>query len=268
MDNYNLLINALQKLDCVSSIGKSGGEKLPETGESDIDVFVFCEHVPDMHAREAAAKAAGASGFKLSESAGRFWGVCDFIFFDDAEVCLMYFSVSDMDAEIESVLTGARLDREDEYFYPTGRCATFLTMHILFDKDGYVERMQKRLRAYPPQLAEKLFRHHVKRIDDAEDFGRAVSRGDVLFYHATLESALDHFLQALFALNHCYFPSRKRTLQFVEGFVRKPQNCGERILSVIKWGSKPDTLSKSYAEWTALCGELSRENGESGDFPR
>jgi len=259
IDNYNLIIGAIQKIAEVLSIGKSGGKKLPVKNESDIDIFVFCNQIPTAKTRQAAVERLDIdiSKMTISETGGKFWGICDFINIEDIEICLMYFTISEMDAEIETVLNGSRLNRENEYFYPTGRCATFLSMFILYDKTGYIAGMQKRLFEYPPILAEKLFDHHIKKINDKEDFDRAVSRGDVLFYHATLENAIDHFLQALFALNRCYFPSRKRSLHFIEQFRMKPADLSVRILKVIELGAGKNTLSQSYDIWTALCHELS-----------
>ena len=259
-EKYKLLIDTIKEIDGVLSIGKSGGEKIPEHNESDIDIFVFCSQVPDVTIRKAAVEKAAVSWMKISETKGRFWGVCDFATIDDADVCLMYFNISDMNDEIESILNGIRLDRESEYFYPTGRCASFLSMYILYDKTGYISSMKEKLSVYPLSLAEKLYNHHIRKINDAEDFERAVVRSDVLFYHSVLELATDHFLQALFALNRCYFPSRKRTLQFMENFKYKPANCAERLLEVIESGAKPNTLSKSYDMWVTLCDELSLIN--------
>lgn len=257
-ENYHLLIEAVRKMDEVLSIGKSGGEKLPVNNESDIDIFVFCDHVPDLFKRETTLTNSGVSisSMKLSENCGQFWGICDFISIGNTELCLMYFTTSEVDNDIESVLNGSRLDRENEYYYPTGRCATFLTMHILLDKNNYISNMKKKLSSYPPPLFTKLIKHHIDKINDEEDFNSAVSRGDLLFYHSTLDSALDHFLQLIFALNRCFFPSRKRSLPFIENFQLKPQNCNERLLKVIELGSQPKTLSQSYNEWSALCDEL------------
>ena len=257
-DIYHRLISNLGQMDEVLSIGKSGGEKLPLDNESDIDIFIFCSRIPDAVKRRSAAESLGSavSGCKISNKSGRFWGVCDFVFIGDAEICLMYFTTDEMDRDIKSVLNGSRLDREDEYYYPTGRCASVLSMHILCDKQGYIKAMKEKLSVYPEALSKKLFEYHIRKINDEEDFERAVSRGDVLFYHATLESAIDHFLQALFALNRCFFPSRKRTLEWVERFERKPDNCSERLLKVISLGSSSETLPQSYETLEELCGEL------------
>jgi len=193
---------------------------------------------------------------KISKTGGKFWGVCDFVVINGIEVCIMYFTVLDMDADIESVLDGTRLDREDEYFYPTGRCSTFLSMHILYDKNGYIAGMKEKLSRYPQELSKKLYNHHIKSINDIEDFERAVQRGDVLFYHSALDTAIDHYLQALFALNKCFFPSRKRTLEFIYEFQYKPDNCSERLVEVLELGARTETLSKSYEGWVLLCKEL------------
>ncbi len=44
---------------------------------------------------------------------------------------------------------------------------------------------------------------------------RVVLRKEVLFYHQVLENSLDHLLQALYALNHMYFPRRKRIEEYI-----------------------------------------------------
>lgn len=258
IDDYSLLIRSICEIDEVLSVGKSSGEKLPEKNESDIDIFVFCSKIPDTKIRQDALNRSGSaiSNLQISENRDKFWGVCDHITIENAEIYLMYFTISDMNDDIESVLNGSRLDREDEYFYPTGRCATFLSIYVHCDKNGYISAMKEKLSSYPKDLAVKLFNHHVSKVNDVEDFTRAISRRDVLFYHSTLESALDHFLQALFALNFCFFPSRKRTLEFIDQFKLKPQNCAERLIKVVELGSNSQNLSESYDIWSALCIEL------------
>lgn len=258
IESYNELIKKVSEMNEVLSIGKSGGEKLPTQNESDIDIFVFCSEVPEAKKRQETIEKSSIdlSDIKISEKGDKFWGVCDYVIIGGIEICLMYFTIINMNDEIESILSGSRLDREEEYFYPTGRCATFLSIYILYDEEGYISSMKKKLSLYPEDLAEKLLYHHIRKINDEEDFDRAVSRCDVLFYHSTLESAIDHFLQALFALNHCFFPSRKRTFSFIENFKHKPKNCSDRLLEVIALGSKPKTLALSYEMWEELCKEI------------
>jgi hypothetical protein len=257
-DSFERLINAISELENVFSIGKSGVGDIPLHNESDIDVFVFCDKIPAAPLRHSVVRESGiiADKSEFGEASVRFWGICDFITVCGTEICLMYFTVSEMDKEIDSVLNCSRLDREDEYFYPTGRCASFINMCIFYDKYGYINGKKEKLKLYPEELSERLFNHHSNRINDAEDFNRAVIREDALFYHSTFESAIDHFLQALFALNKVFFPSRKRTIQFINDFKYKPRNCSDRLLEVIALGSNPKTLYQSYYLWNALCNEL------------
>ena len=259
INHLNKIIDVISALDGVLSIGKSGGEALPERDGVDIDLFIFCDEVPILAARNAAFANVDApiSIINFSEKPGRFWGVCDFAVLDTVDLCLMYFTIESMDEEIVSVLDGRRIDKEDGYFYPTGRCATFLTMHALCDKAAYIAKMKDKLSNYPDGLSKKIISYHIKKIYDDEDFQRAAIRRDVLFYHSVLETALDHYLQALFALNKCYFPGRKRSIQYVNLFEIKPLNCAERLLNVIGLGSKSDTISQSCVEWASLCRDLS-----------
>ena len=257
-EQYTRLVESVSALPEVLSIGKSGGAALPQPGEGDIDLFIFCEAVPDeTDRRQAEAFCDGVTGCRVAAGRSRHWGTCDFVYFDGAEVCLMYFPIEEMDAEIDAVLSGERPDKEDNEFYPTGRCASFLSMHILLDRKGYIASMQERLRAYPAELAMKLTDHHLRSLGDTEDLERAVARRDALFYHFALDLALDHFLQALFAMNACYFPSRKRSIQYIQGFSRAPEQCVARLMEVLELGAKAETIPRSYEEFMRLCRELS-----------
>lgn len=94
-------------------------------------------------------------------------------------------------------------------------------------------------------------------VTSEEDFRRAVDRQDVFFYHFVLDLALDHFLQALFALNRTYFPSRKRSLEHIAEFRVKPIPCEDMLLRAIELGGKPGSVADSYQIWQALTTELS-----------
>lgn len=264
---FSSLIQAITQIDAVLALGKSGGASLPVSGESDIDIFVFCSRLPEVPQRQAAVATLVENITKadFGSSTGRFWGLCDFVSFHQAEVCVMYFTIEAMESEIASILKGERLEREDEYFYPTGRLATLLSLHAFHDPMGYLAKWKSLLSEYPPALSAQLVQRHIGQITDAEDFERAVSRRDVLFYHATLERAIDHFLQALFALNRHYFPSRKRTLAHIRSFSFTPTQCGDRLLKAVALGGEADTIPESYSVWTGLCHELAqliRENAQ------
>jgi hypothetical protein len=191
----------------------------------------------------------------FSEHGGR-WGVIDIVTSEGVEICLMYFTEREMTDEIGEALRGRHIDKEADGFYPVGRCATLLSMHAIYDANGYIAKMKDRLAVYPAELAEKMLARHMGKADDREGFERAVSRRDALYYHEVADTAIDHFLQALFALNKRYFPSRKRSAQHIDSFERKPADCVDRLLYIIEMGGRPETLHESYAEWRSLYNEL------------
>jgi hypothetical protein len=129
-------------------------------------------------------------------------------------------------------------------------------INILYERDNFLSSLKERLSVYPEKLAEILTQYHLEGLEDREDLERAVTRKDVLFYHFAMDLAIDHFLQALFSMNKVYFPSRKRTMEFIKNFEMKPERCGERLLEVIKLGSCPQSIEQSYKLWNDLVNEL------------
>lgn len=256
-DNFALLIDSISGMGEVQAIGKSGGKELPQNNESDIDIFVFCDAIPSGQERRARIEAACGAEAEITTGAveDKHWGVCDYVDIESTEVCLLFFSTAQAEAEIEAILRGERVEKEANYFYPTGRCATYLTMHSLYDPRGFLAAMRAKLSVYPAALAQKLVLHHLGHLSDVEDLERAVSRQDVLFYHFALDIALDHFLQALFAANGCFFPSRKRTFAYLQDFCIQPARCAERLAQVVALGGSPGTLAESYTVWSGLCNE-------------
>jgi len=256
--SFERLLAALSSLPGVCAVGKTDGEYLPAGCESDVDLFVFCRQIPASSEREAALALLREAVVvdSLGDAEGPHWGLVDALHIGELEVYLMFFTAGMFSASLESILSGERLEREANYFYPTGRCASILSMHVFYDPDYFLKSWKRRLSVYPEALAQTLTLYHAGEMNDTEDFSRAIRRGDALFYHATLDLALDHFLQALFAFNRVYFPSRKRSLEFVRSFEHKPEDCEARLQFVLSLGAKPETLGESYRVWQALCSEL------------
>ena len=258
---FKLLIDSVSKIEQVQAIGKSGGKELPEANESDIDLYIFCDEIPSVEKRQAIIDSFGSdvnwSGISNEES--QFWGTCDFATIGNMDFCLMYYTIDKMSAYIDTVLNGERPEKEGNFFYPTGRAATILSMYVILDKNNYISLLKQKLAIYPAELSEKLVKYHIRRLRGlvTEDIERAVSRKEVLLYHYALEISIDHFLQALFALNKYFFPSRKRTIQYIDKFNTKPVDCAERLLKAVSLGGSPDTLFQSKEIWSALCDELS-----------
>ena len=56
---FKHLITTLGGMEEIAAIGKSGGPALPVAGESDIDVFLFCDEIPCVEKRLAALQTMG-----------------------------------------------------------------------------------------------------------------------------------------------------------------------------------------------------------------
>lgn len=257
------LINKISEMNEVQSIGISGSKTpLPRAGEGDIDIFIYCDKIPDFEKRQAIINHMGnqVQEGKVNIFEGGHWGIGDFALINGIETWLMYFTLSETLTDVEAILNGEYPDKLDNYYYPTGRCAMLKNINILFDRCDFLYNLKRRLSNYSNELSKALIQYHLDELDDTEDLQRAVTRKDVLFYHFAMDIAIDHFLQALFAINKTFFPSRKRTLEYIENFNTKPEECNKKLLEVIKLGSYSEGIRESYILWTNLINELKELN--------
>lgn len=258
-ETINKLINNISIMNEVQSIGISGSKKpFPKEGEGDIDIFIYCNTIPEFQKRQVIMNEMEdlLQEGKINVFEGGHWGIGDFGIINGVETWLMYFTVNETLNEVEAILNGDYPDKLDNYYYPVGRCAMLKNINVLYDKNDFLYSLKEKLLDYPEKLAKTLIQYHFDELEDKEDLERAVMRKDVLFYHFALDIAIDHFLQTLFAINRIYFPSRKRTLYFIEKFYIKPEKCNERLLEVVKLGSNPDSINQSYKLLIDMVNEL------------
>lgn len=254
------IVCSMMSMEEITAAGLTGKlEANLKPGESDIDIFVFCAKIPDRYQRgRIYAKFLNEASIQNCDTnvyEGGAWGIGDRFYINGVETWLMFFTIKETSDTLDAVLAGQLLDAENG-FYPTGRCSTIHNMEVLKDKTGFINTLKQKIRIYPESLRKKLADHHLDLSFDEEDFGRAILRKDVLFYHQVLENALDHFLQALFAINRVYFPSRKRTLEYIAGFQIKPDQCADRLTRVVELGSSRDGIAESSRIWHELVHEL------------
>lgn len=257
----DILISNISEMSEVQSIGICGSKRsFPRAGEGDIDIFIYCDIVPSPEKRQAILNQLGnhVQEVKVNIFEEGHWGIGDFVFINGIETWLMYFTVNETVTDVESILSGKYPDKLDNYYYPIGRCAMLKNINILYDKNNFLDNLKKRLSKYPDKLGKILIQYHLDELDDTEDLERAVVRKDVLFYHFAMDIAIDHFLQALFAINKVYFPSRKRTLDFIENFNIKPEGCSEKLLEVIRLGGLSEEIDHSFSIWSDMVNELKK----------
>ncbi len=253
------LVSHISKLPMVQSVGLSGSKTpLPKMGEGDIDLFIYCDKIPTLAQRQAVLDAFSSmiEKGKTDVIQGGRWGYGDFALLNGVETWLMHFTVQETLADVESILSGEQPDKRDNYYYPVGRLAMLKNMTVLLDRGGFLLSLKNRLAVYPEKLRETLTVHHLRKLQDTEDLCRAVIRRDAFFYHFALDIALDHFLQALFALNGTYFPSRKRTLEYLNRFAVQPKDCASRLIEVLRLGGDGETVPQSFSLFQSLTDEL------------
>lgn len=250
MDMMKSITDALQKHPFITAAGLCVSPEGMGDKESDVDIFVYCSEIPPES--ERAALVADISQDYTPGTRPTRWGICDLAHIGGEEVWLMYVTERDTAGEAQEILAGNCPDKTDNYYYPVGRLATLKHLHVLFDRNGFLAKLKATLDIYPEGLSKILVEYHAEALLDTEDLERAAARRDVLFYHFALDLALDHFLQALFALNQVYFPSRKRSLRYIKDFAVKPQGCEQTLLEIAKLGGSAESTQASFDKMMQL----------------
>lgn len=207
-EKIHMLVKRISGLPGVSAIGQTGNvHEIPILGKTDVDLFILCDQIPSTNDRKI-LNFAWRDLFEVyhqNQNVGVHWGISDEYIVDGVPVWAMYFSLEETVIYVNEVISGKHIDSV-QGFYPTGRIEAILNMNSLYDKGKIWVDLKKMLEKYPDDLQKKMIEYHLPRAIDEEDFSRALDRKEVLFYHQTLEHAIDHFLQALFALNRTFFP--------------------------------------------------------------
>ncbi|MDP4090972.1 MAG: DUF4037 domain-containing protein [Bacillota bacterium] len=252
------LLYEISLIDGIKAIGQTGDiNVIPKPGESDIDIFVLGDKVPAYEERRAVYEKSNTifEECRMKVCEGGDWGTGDVFIIDGVETMLMYFTIDETLKYVNEIFEGRHLDSV-KGFYPVGRCATLKNINVIYDEWEVFACLKDKLSVYPEGLKKAMADFHLARTKDEEDFGRALRRKDVLFYHQVLEVSIDHYLQALYAVNKTFFPSRKRTKQYIDSFEIKPYRCYERLLEVVRLGSSPEGIEESYGEWCGLVSDL------------
>ncbi|BCN29051.1 YpoC family protein [Anaeromicropila herbilytica] len=252
------LVSDLSGIDKIKGIGQTGdmnADLIP--GNSDIDMFVLCSTIPTENERKSIYTnyANDYSECMMNVCNGGIWGYGDILIIDGIDVMFMYFTIEEMEQYLDKVLNGDYLDR-DGGFYPTGRLSSVENINILYESKDEWSRQIEKVKKYPTELFKKLFDYHISNVINDEDLGRVILRKEVMFYHSVLENSLDHLLQALFAVNATYFPSRKRSEQYIKDFKNKPVNCYERLIHIIQNSVSSNTIAKSVEELKKITLEM------------
>ncbi len=252
------LVSDLSLNSKIKGIGQTGdmnAELIP--GSSDIDLFVLCTAIPTEDERKQVYEKYSEeySECLMNVCSGGIWGYGDILIVDGTDVMFMYFTIEEMERYLDEALQGNHLDKVGG-FYPTGRLSSIENINILYEANSIWSKRKEKVKKYPADLFQKLYHYHISNVLDEEDLGRVILRKEVMFYHNVLESSIDHILQALFAVNSTYFPSRKRSEQYIKAFEYKPVDCYERLLRIIENSVAPQRMDESVKELRNITLEI------------
>ncbi len=241
----------------VQAIGMSSSHFPKNPSDGDLDIFIYCNSIPSPEKRKTIYDNFNTEIKELTVRTfvSDKWGDADVFVINGVEIWYMFFHCECEKENIDDILKGNQLKREG-YYYPIGRCAMFSKMNILFDRYDYLKMLKKECSNYSEDFMKLEIQYHIECLDDSEGFDRAVMRKDILYYHIALDAGLDHLLRFLFALNKTFFPSRKRSFEYINQFKIKPKNTAERIRLIIRLGSEEKSLSESYSEFRLLKKDL------------
>jgi predicted nucleotidyltransferase len=127
-----------------------------------------------------------------------------------------------------------------------------------FDPGGWVEKLKRRVAAYPEALQRAVVQEQLW----SAEFGLAAfaskfaARGDTFGTAACLTRALNQMVLALFALNRKYLVNDKTALLEISGFERAPQEFKARVQRTLAGLGESATSLGAAAESTE---ELLRE---------
>lgn len=251
------LVNSIACDHSVKAIGLSSNPIPQKSSDGDIDLFVYCSEIPAVDFRimlyPPALKENGS--LKTRVMVSKYWGDVDFLLINGIDTWIMYFTESDVTQDYTSIIEGRQYKRENGY-YPTGRLAMFKNIQILHEKDCFLTNIKDILSAYPPKLKAAILKRTLALLDEDEDLLRAVNRRDVLFFHVSIDNAIDNLLQLIYVMNEVLFPSRKRVQEITRNFHFIPQSFYERLCEIVKLGSDAISLSTAYEKYKVLRQEV------------
>lgn len=252
------LVEKLSRCKGIKGIAQTGDLNAPLIpGKSDVDLFVLCTDIPSKEERQAVYAMIQVADFTLQMEVcqGGLWGYGDILAVDEIDIMPMFFTEKEMREYLEEVLQGRHMEK-DGRFYPVGRLASVGTINILYEEADTWTALVHRVNCKPYSFFKAWFESEIGQVLDEEDLGRAVLHKEVLFCHQVFENAIDHLLQALFAVNLCYFPSRKRTGAAIDSFRYKPDHCFSRLLAMVSDGAKEETIETAVEELRRMTFEI------------
>ena len=212
--------------------GSVGGGIADE--HSDIDITAFVTKVPDEKSRKA-VWGRQKKYFKVPHS------TIDFFLVGDRDCDIFYQDISTLEDSVERFLKGSDWDEV------TAHRLTRI-VKIVYDPEGIVRGLQKRVEAYPKWLKEKLYVLKLMRVrGSVEKMNNMLKRGNWFLMDKLLSDCTADIVHVLYGLNSAYFTAEYWPRWFVydvKKFRILPPRAYERLEEIVRLNNRTDLIEK------------------------
>ncbi len=240
----NRIIEEYKNFDGVEAIAL-GGSSAAKTSDtvSDYDIYVFTKTGYPLDIREKIAQKYSSK----YEVGGEYFGSGDEYFVDmlNVQFDVMYWNTDWFNGVVENVW---------EKHYPSnGYTTAFLytlnNFKILYDKNGWLQSLQEKLKTpYPNELKENIIKRNLMLLKDKpfasyyEQIEKALNRGDIVSINHRIAAFLASYFDIIFAQNELLHPGEKRLVKFALNNCKILPRDFERNVEKLLTQSKENTL--------------------------
>jgi len=237
----NSIVEKLKHIDGVNAIVLGGSRaRVTHTPKSDIDLCIYYRpaHPLDLTALErVAAEIDDSHRAGLITPIGG-WGPWinggGWLTVQSQAVDILYRDLGKVETIVDDCLAG-RVDIFYQPGHPHGFVSTIYLAEVavcqpLWEVDGQLSALKKRVQPYPQALQKALIQKFAWEIDFALGTSRkSIERKDVVYASGCCFRAVACMLQVLFALNEEYWLNEKGALLIADKFPLRPERLKERV---------------------------------------
>lgn len=223
--------STLTEVEAVALGGSRGTGRAD--ADSDIDLYVFCRNVIPVEARARIIEPR-ASRMELDNT---FWGETE-----------DYWLERESGIKVEAIYRGEWVAESLRDMFANNRARlgfstsiwhSVLTSEVLYDRGGRFASLRRTAEVpYPDALARAIIRKNFVILRGSlaalpAQLTSAVKRHDAVSVHHFVNTILDSYFDALFALNRTPHPGTKRMLTYAGGLEHKPEGMLDDVIDLL-----------------------------------
>lgn len=238
MDNaFEKIINEYKNFEQVKAVAVGGSSAAKISDEiSDIDLYVFVEKDIPVEKREVFTKKYSSK----YEVGGEYFGSGDEFYVDDLgkQLDVMFWNTG----WFEDVVDNVWFKHYPLNGYTTAFLYTLNHLKILYDKNKWLENMQKSIQTeYPEELRQNIIKRNIMLMCDKpfasykEQIEKAIKRNDINSVNHRITAFMSSYFDIIFALNKLLHPGEKRLIWYAKEHCKiLPDDFEENITELLK----------------------------------